>query len=109
MIMTIMKVLPLLVRWADGVVSDEIRDNIEPLDFVLDSGKRLPVRKIIDDKVDEIEDWLWRHPEYNINRMDLFYNYWEIVFALRELGLVSLNVFYRSDKIKKFESFVGKK
>ena len=35
-------------------------------------------------------------------------NYWGIAFTLRELGLNTLNVFYRSDKIKKFESFMGK-
>ena len=104
-----MQVLPLLVRWADGEVSDDIRTDVEPVDLVLDSGKSIPLKRILDDKATEIEDWLWRHPEYNINRTDLFYNYWKIAFALRELGLVSLNVFYRSDKIKKFESFMGKK
>ena len=104
-----MQVLPLLVRWADGEVSDNIRNDTEPVDLVLDSGKSIPLKQILEDNAAEIEDWLWRHPEYNINRTDLFYNYWEIAFALRELGLFSLNVFYRSDKIKKFESFMGKK
>ena len=104
--MLIMKVLPILVRWADGAVSDEIRHDAEPLDLVLDSGKSLPIHEIMNDKATEIEDWLWQHPEYNINRTDLFYNYWEIALTLRELGIVSMNVFYRSDKIKRFEAFL---
>lgn len=106
--MVIMQVLPLLVRWADGEVSDDIRTDVEPVDLVLDSGKSIPLKRILDDKATEIEDWLWTHPECNVNRTDLFYNYWGIAFTLRELGLDRLNVFYRSDKIKKFEAFLGK-
>lgn len=100
-----MQVLPLLVRWADGEVSDNIRTDTEPVDLVLDSGKSIPLKRIIEDNAAEIEDWLWAHPECNVNRADLFYNYWGIAFTLRELGLSALNVFYRSDKIKKFEAF----
>lgn len=99
-----MYLLALLVEWADGNVSDLLRKDISPEAIILRNNKKLPLGQIVRDGAPVIQTWLQEHPEYEIDMMDLFHNYWEIAFVLKLLGLEEIYIFYHSPQAENFET-----
>lgn len=89
----IMDILPLLVEWEDGSVSDIKRFDVKPLFLVLFGIQKIPLSPFLTDNAPSLEEWVSQNSDCHITLGDLFDYYWKISFTLKELGLEDIYVF----------------
>lgn len=92
----IMDILPLLVEWEDGYISDITRTKVKPKSLVLFGIQKIPLSPFLIEHDLSIEEWISQNPDYHITLGDLFDNYWKISFTLKKLGLEYIYVFSHS-------------